>query len=85
LRSSSGKGEDGAIPLGISLLFFNPTAPEAERWNFVIELAFDPNEPLPDEERKRLVACFEYIMEGVKKIYEDGVPEEEAPTRGRFH
>jgi hypothetical protein len=80
------KGEDGAIPLGISLLFFNPTAPEEEQWNFVIELAADPNTPMPEEERKRLAACFEYIMIGVRKIYEDGVPEDDAPaTRGSFH
>jgi hypothetical protein len=80
------KAQEGAyVPLGIALLFLNPNADPNERWNFVIELASDPNEPTDPEERKRLIACFEYIMAGVRKIYEDGVPEEDAPVRGQWH
>jgi hypothetical protein len=74
------------MPIGLALLFFDPTAPEDEQFNFVIQLAADPNEPTDPEERKRLTACFEYIMRGVKEIYEEGIPEEDsAPVRGKFH
>jgi hypothetical protein len=77
------------VPLGIALLFYNPMASDEEKWNFVIELASDPNEPMPDEERERLTACFEYIMEGVRRIYEKGVPDdsemEQFTVRGDLH
>jgi hypothetical protein len=67
------------MPIGLALLFFDPTAPEDEQFNFVIQLAADPNEPTD-------IACFEYIMRGVKEIYEEGIPEEDsAPVRGKFH
>jgi hypothetical protein len=39
-----------------------------ERWNYVIELAFDPNNPQTQEERKQLQNAFEFISEGVRRI-----------------
>ena len=42
-----------------------------ERWNYVIELAFDPNNPPSQEERKQLQNAFEFISEGVRRIMDD--------------
>ena len=74
--------KDG-VCIGLALLFFDPMASEEEMFNFVIELAGDPDNPMDPEEYKRLVACLEYIMIGVRKLYEDGIPEdrpEDAPV-----
>jgi hypothetical protein len=56
--------------VGFSLVFFDPLATsDDERWNYVIELAFDPHNPPTEEERKNLQEAFEYISEGIKRIY----------------
>jgi hypothetical protein len=31
--------------VGVCMLFVEPDAPAEQQWNFVIELAFDPNNP----------------------------------------
>ncbi len=54
--------------VGFSLIFFDPCAEPEERWNYVIELAFDPNNPPSEEERKQLEKAFEFISEGVRRI-----------------
>ena len=54
--------------VGFSLVFFDPLAEPEERWNYVIELAYDPNNPPSQEERKRLEQAFEFISEGVRRI-----------------
>jgi hypothetical protein len=52
------------------LVFFDPIAVDDDkRWNYVIELAFDPHNPPTEEERKNLQEAFEYISEGIKRIY----------------
>ncbi len=61
-------GKKQAPCVGFSLVFFDPMAPAEERWNYVIELAFDPHNPPEEEERKKLQKAFEFINEGVKKI-----------------
>ena len=66
-----------SIPMGFSLLFFDPMATIEKRWNYTINLAGNPERDMDPEERKRLQACFEIIMEGVKRIYQEGVPETE--------
>jgi len=57
--------------VGFSLIFFDPVAKPEERWNYVIELAFDPNNPPSQEERKQLQNAFEFISEGVRRIMDD--------------
>ena len=70
------------IPIGFAILFLDPTAKEEEIFNFSIHLAGSPEEGMPEEDRKRLTACFEYIMIGVRRIYEKGIPEDRPqPTR----
>jgi len=54
--------------VGFSLVFFDPLAPEDERWSYKIELAYDPHNPPEEEERKRVVKAFEFISEGVRRI-----------------
>jgi hypothetical protein len=57
--------------VGFSLIFFDPMAEPEERWNYVIELAFDPNNPPTQEERNQLQNAFEFINEGVRRIMDD--------------
>jgi hypothetical protein len=57
--------------VGFSLIFFDPVAEPEDRWNYVIELAFDPNNPPSQEERKQLQKAFEFISEGVRRIMDD--------------
>jgi hypothetical protein len=54
--------------VGFSLVFFDPLAEPEERWNYVIELAYDPNNPPSEEERKQLEQAFELISEGIRRI-----------------
>ncbi|NIT51797.1 MAG: hypothetical protein GWO41_03370, partial [candidate division Zixibacteria bacterium] len=57
-------------------------------WNYVIELAFDPNNPPTQEERNQLQNAFEFISEGVRRIMDDktGCNEAEEYTREvRWH
>jgi hypothetical protein len=58
-------------------------AARRERWNYVIELAFDPNNPPTQEERNQLQNAFEFISEGVRRIMDDktGCNEVEDYTR----
>jgi len=58
--------------VGFSLVFFDPFASDEERWNYVIELAFDPHNPPEAEEKERIEKAFEFISEGIKRIYGDG-------------
>jgi hypothetical protein len=62
--------------VGFSLVFFDPLAEPDERWNYVIELAYDPNNPPSEDERKRLEKAFELISEGIRRIM-DGEENEE--------
>ena len=74
--------------VGFSLIFFDPMAEPEERWNYVIELAFDPNNPPTQEERNQLQSAFEFISEGVRRIMDDkaGCKEIEDYTREvRWH
>jgi len=63
--------------VGFSLVFFDPLAEPEERWNYVIELAYDPRNPPSLEERKRLEQAFEFISEGVRRIMGDESREED--------
>ena len=62
--------------VGFSLVFFDPLAEPDERWNYVIELAYDPNNPPSQEERKRLERAFEFISEGLCRIMSEETSEE---------
>jgi hypothetical protein len=58
------------------------------RPSYVIELAFDPNNPPTQEERDQLQNAFEFISEGVRRIMADkaGCNEVEDYTREvRWH
>jgi hypothetical protein len=72
--------------MGVALLFMEIDEQGEKHWRFKIEMAMDPNEPVPDEDRKRLEKALEYIMAGVQKIY-DGADEEMDTycARGDFH
>ena len=63
--------------VGFSLVFFDPLAQPEERWNYVIELAYDPNNPPSHEERKRLEQAFELISEGIRRVMSDEESEED--------
>jgi hypothetical protein len=63
--------------VGFSLVFFDPLAEPEERWNYVIELAYDPKNPPSQEERKRLEQAFEFISEGVRRIMNEEGSEED--------
>ena len=54
--------------VGFSLVFFDPLAGEEERWNYVIQLAFDPHNPPPETDQEQLQQAFEFINEGVRRI-----------------
>ena len=74
--------------VGFSLVFYDPLALDEERWNYVIELAYDPANPPAEEEREQLQRVFQFISEGIKQIM-GGEPDEddlEDYTREvRFH
>ena len=63
--------------VGFSLVFFDSLAQPEERWNYVIELAYDPNNPPSHEERKRLEQAFELISEGIRRVMSDEESEED--------
>ena len=81
-------GKKQAPCVGFSLVFFDPVAPDEHKWNFVIELAFDPHNPPSDEEKENLEKTFEFISEGIKRIMnadeiEDNL--EDYIVHGSFH
>ena len=63
--------------VGFSLVFFDPLAEPEDRWNYVIELAYDPKNPPSQEERKRLEQSFELISEGIRRIMDGEASEED--------
>ena len=63
--------------VGFSLVFFDPVAEPEERWNYVIELAFDPRNPPTQEEQEQLQNAFEFISEGVRRIMDGGAASKE--------
>lgn len=54
--------------VGFGLVFFEPEAKDDKKWNFVIELAFDPNNKLDKQTRIDLENAFSFISEGIKRI-----------------
>jgi hypothetical protein len=54
--------------VGFSLIFFDPLAEKDKQWGYVIELAFDPNNPPEEKERAEIQTAFEFINEGVRRI-----------------
>jgi len=80
-------GNKEAPCVGFSLVFFDPMAPEDERWNYVIELAYDPHNPPEEEEQKRLRKAMEFVSEGVRRImggdFETDI--EDFTARGDLH
>lgn len=75
--------------VGLAMLFVDPHAPKEEQWNFVIELAQDPHNPMSEDDRKALTDAFEHIMGGVMQILhgavEDVSAEEDFTAKGTFH
>ena len=74
--------------VGFSLVFFDPLAEPDERWNYVVELAYDPNNPPSQEERKRLERAFEFISEGLCRIMSEETSEEDfedCPRVAQWH
>ena len=69
--------------VGFSLVFFDPLAEPEERWNYVIELAYDPNNPPSPGERQRLEQAFEFISEGIRRIMREGKREDKFEDRSR--
>ena len=61
-------GKKQAPCVGFSLVFFDPMAEPEKRWNYVIELAFDPNNPPTEEEQENIREAFEFINRGVATI-----------------
>jgi hypothetical protein len=75
--------------VGVSLVFFDPTAPPDEQWSYHIELAFDPDNPPNEKEREQLTKAFEFINAGVQRIMGEDVNDPELPNefsaRADFH
>ena len=69
--------------VGFSLVFFDPLAEPEERWNYVIELAYDPNNQPSPGERQRLEQAFEFISEGIRRIMREGKREDKFEDRSR--
>ncbi len=61
-------GSKQAPCVGFSLVFYDPMAPVGERWNYAIELAYDPHSPPEEEEQIRVRKSFELISEGIRRI-----------------
>ena len=61
-------GKKHAPCVGFGLVFFDPLAEPEERWNYVIELAFDPHNPPSEDEQMQLQQAFEFISEGIRRI-----------------
>ena len=59
-----------AFPVIIGIGFFDPFAPADMQWSFTIEMADNPHNPLPEEERRRRVEAMEYIVQGAAMILE---------------
>lgn len=80
-------GQKEGLPIAFAICFFDPMATEDKQWNFVIELAFDPNNPPPEEDQKKLRLAMEHIMDGVAQIYQaDKVEDmEDFTAKGSFH
>jgi hypothetical protein len=58
--------------VALAMLFLDGTAPAETKWNLVVQLAADPNAPLPEKERELLSAALEHIMAGALQILDDG-------------
>lgn len=72
-----------------AMLFLDATAPEETRWKLVVQLAADPNNPIPEEERKKLNAAMEHIMGGAMQLLDPAVGDEvelsEYAAKGSLH
>lgn len=73
--------------VGFALVFFDPLADEEERWNFSVELAYDPHDPPDEDSQKRLEQAFEYLSEGIKRIMSGDFEEDlrDYEIHGRLH
>jgi hypothetical protein len=73
--------------VGLAMLFVDPMAKKEEQWNFVIELAGDPNNPMSPEDRESLTKAFEHIMAGVAQLLDGALENDtsEFEARGTFH
>ena len=81
-------GKKRAPCVGFSLVFFDPMAEADARWNYVIELAYDPKNPPTEEERERLEHAFEFISEGIRRIMNGEAVEDDTepyPREVRWH
>ena len=80
-------GKKQAPCVGFSIVFYDPMAAEEERWNYVIELAFDPNNPPDEDEQVRVRKSFEVASEYIRRImggeFEDDP--EDYTARGRLN
>ena len=54
--------------VGYGLAFYDPLEEEEKQWSFLIDIAFDPNNPPPKEEIEQLEKALEFISRGVAHI-----------------
>jgi hypothetical protein len=59
--------------IGFSVVFMEPVDGGHSMFRFKTMLAFDPDNPVPEEDRKRLEAAFEQMAGYVELIMNDGV------------
>lgn len=75
--------------MGVSMVFFDPTAEPDLQWSYHIELAFDPDNPPNEAERKQLTKAFDFINTGVQKIMGEDVNapqvDDDFSARADFH
>jgi hypothetical protein len=57
--------------IGFSLVFMEPVDGQHSMFKFKTMLAFDPDNPVPEEDRKRLEAAFEQMAGYVELIMND--------------
>lgn len=60
--------------VGFSMVFIEPTGDGHALFRFKTMLAFDPENPVPEEDRKKLEAAFEQMSGYVELIMNDKVP-----------
>jgi hypothetical protein len=59
--------------IGFSMVFMEPVDGQHSMFKFKTFLAFDPDNPVPEEDRKRLEAAFEQVAGYVELIMNDKV------------
>lgn len=67
------RAENGELPIGFSIVFYDPTRPDGERFNIGVYLAGDPHDEESSETRKKIEQAMVIAMEAISELFKDGV------------